>query len=187
MKISKIEVKVLSKEELQDARWREVLERVQDFEAGLYEASFDTTAEKAGALHDKAWDLLEEVLGRYELAYSNVGEPNAEKDVYEVYYHDGQEEPSPVQYELGLQGAISVQSAGRIVIALSNGDDGLRTSEEEEAENKYGDSLLRPDLYWARLRTQQAKDILEQGWQSGLEEPLPVDPPPSVVGPAPPE
>lgn len=56
-----------------------------------------------------------------------------------------------------------------VVIPLTGHNSDMMTSEEESIQS--GGYELPGDLYWARLRLQQAKDILEDGWQFGLEGP----------------
>jgi len=55
-----------------------------------------------------------------------------------------------------------------VVIPLWGGDDGMLTGEEEE-----NGAEISVDLYHARLRASQARDILDNGWQWGLEAPAP--------------
>ena len=55
-----------------------------------------------------------------------------------------------------------------IVIPLT-GNNGEMYSSEEEERILAGDWELPGDLYWARLRVQQARDVLDIGWQYGLE------------------
>jgi len=60
-------------------------------------------------------------------------------------------------------------SNGDVTIPLTScnaGNNGsMLTSEEEELGVE-----LSGDIYWARLRLRQARDILEGGWQYGLKE-----------------
>ena len=120
---------------------KELETRVEELESELYgESAYDNLS----GLYARAADLFAEVLDCFELAYSCPGEPEAEGT---------QRDGSHVR--------IPLTSAN----AGNNG--GLRTSEEEELEAT-GEFELPSDLYWARLRVAQAKDILGNGWQYGL-------------------
>lgn len=141
-----------TQEQIQEKRYQRLREYIGDLEAKAYSLGFDATGEECIDMCIEAEEALGNVLAYYELSYFNPGEPVAEKETDD----------------------------DKIVIPLTSADagnnGGMRTDTEEEAELAAGTDLLDSELYWARLRLQQASDVLEYGWQYGLSEP-PADEP----------
>ena len=109
---------------------------IETLELDLYDnpACYEASIE----LHDRACQLFDNVLGHYELAYFNPGEPEAKNE------------------------------DRSIVIPLTGDHADVWTCEEEERMMKENWELPFL-LFEARLWTQRAKDIVEDGWQSGLD------------------
>ncbi len=130
----------------------ELLELLEGLESDAYEATIGMSESAAETMAEAADTFFEAVLAHYGLRYFNPGEPVA---IPEEDWDTPGCGPN----------AIPLTSCD----AGNNG--GMRTWEEDEAEREAGDTLLPSGLYWARLRLQQARDVLGEGWQYGLEEP----------------
>ena len=127
--------------------YRKLQKAIEDLEYELYGESFDCSTSKAAKLFEVAVDLRDYIFSRYDLVYFNPGEPQAEGVV--------ETRSGPRDVRIPLTGLTS---------------DRFYTYEEEEQIMAAGETLTIPiDLYDARIMAQHARDVLEEGWQYGLE------------------
>ena len=108
--------------------------KIDDLEMDLYDVP--ACYEQAESLLDRAVALFfDEVLEYHNLTYFNPGEPVAEN-------------------RGGLKD---------IVVPLTSLQADMLTAEEEERMIRDGNWSLPESLFWARLRIQQAKDVIDGG------------------------
>jgi len=118
---------------------KELEAQLDELESKLYcEEAYD----EAINLCMEAERLFDTVLDHFGLTYFMPGEPEA---------YGTQRDGSEVKIPLTGHNA-----------------DMLTWEEEQRLFDSDGKDNIPNDLYWARLRAQQARDILDDGWQFGL-------------------
>ena len=68
-------------------------------------------------------------------------------------------------------GEPEAENENRSIVILLTGLHADLWTDDEERQMIEEDWRVPADLFWARLRVQQAKNVVEESWQYGLEEP----------------
>ena len=116
--------------------------KLNQLEDEAYGLSPNATPDECLDIFERAEGLLWAAEEYFGVSYWNPGEPWLTNDQFKI--------------------PVTSENAG------NNG--GLRTDEEEKAEYAAGCDLLDSNLYWARLRLAQIRDLIEDGWQSAGED-----------------